>query len=163
MSTQRVAPNKVVFFTYVIRDQQGQELERSDLPIGYVHGTGGRLLERLERELEGHGEGDTVEVTVPPDEGFGQHDPNLTYTDDLENVPQEFRYVGAQAEFQNDRGQVKTFTVTRIENGKLTLDGNHPFAGLTLNYRARILEVRDAEPEEIASGTPRDGSAPTVH
>lgn len=50
---------------------------------------------------------------------------------------------------QNERGENKTFRVSRIENSKLTVDGNHPFAGRSLTYRLRILTVRDATPEEI--------------
>ncbi len=163
MSGQRVEKRKVVYFTYVIRDAGGEELERSDLPVGYVHGIGGKLLPKLEEAFEGAAEGDSVELVVEPADGFGEHDPALTYTDDLENVPEAFRYIGAQAEFRNDRGEVKTFTVTRIENGRLTLDGNHPFAGKSLHYRAKILEVRDARPEEIASGVPAKADGPVIH
>jgi FKBP-type peptidyl-prolyl cis-trans isomerase SlyD len=59
-------------------------------------------------------------------EGFGPHDPNLTFTDDLDNVPPQFRFVGAEVPMQSENGEVKTFYVTRIENGRLTVDGNHP-------------------------------------
>lgn len=163
VSEQRVGREKVVYFTYVIRDGAGDELERSDLPVGYVHGIGGKLLPKLEEAFEGAAAGDAVEVMLKPADGFGEHDPNLTYTDDLENVPEPFRYVGAQAEFRNDHGEVKTFTVTRIENGRLTLDGNHPFAGKALYYRAKIVEIRDAQPEEIASGVPAKADGPVIH
>ena len=64
-----------------------------------------------------------------------------------------FRRVGAEVAMQNEAGEVKTFYVTRIEDGKLTVDGNHPLAGKSLFVRVNILEVRDAEPgEEMTSG-----------
>jgi FKBP-type peptidyl-prolyl cis-trans isomerase SlyD len=163
VSEPRVSKEKVVYFTYVIRDDAGEEMERSDLPVGYVHGIGGKLLPKLEEALEGSAAGDSVEIVLEPADGFGEHDPHLTFTDDLENVPEPFRHIGAQAEFRNDHGDLKTFTVTRIENGRLTLDGNHPFAGKAMHYRAKIVEVRDARPEELASGVPAKADGPVIH
>lgn len=162
MSEQRIARHKAVFFTYSIKDEQGSIVELSDMPVGYVHGAGGELLEKLEASLEGHRAGDVVEVTVHPHEGFGDHDPGLTFTDDLENVPAELRHVGAEAQLQNERGEVKTFVVTRIQDGKLTLDGNHPFAGKDVVFKVTVQEVRDASPEEVARGYP-EGQPPAVH
>ncbi len=158
--TARVGPNKVVSITYRILDEDGTLLEQVDLPVSYVHGGRSNLIEKVERALDGHAVGDEVEVTLTPTEGFGEHDPSLTYTDDLENVPEQFRKVGAQVEMQNDRGEVKTFVVSRIENGKLTVDGNHPLAGKHLKFILKIDAVRDATEEEL-----RDGVAPmtTVH
>ena len=55
----------------------------------------------------------------------------------------------------NDAGDVKTFIFSRIEGGKLTVDGNHPLAGKTLNTKVRVLSVRDVTEEDamlIATG-----------
>lgn len=163
MSQDRIAKHKAVFFKYLIKDEGGQTLEQSDMPIGYVHGCGSALLEKLERELENHGPGDVVEVPVAPAEGFGDHDPNLTFTDDLDNVPPDLRYIGAEAQMQNENGEVKTFIVTEIKDGKLTVDGNHPFAGKHVVFRVTVTEVRDATPQEIANGYPEGQQPPTVH
>jgi FKBP-type peptidyl-prolyl cis-trans isomerase SlyD len=54
---------------------------------------------------------------------------------------------------QNDAGEVKTFYVTEIEDGQLTVDGNHPFAGRSLRVKVRIKEVRDPTQRELS----RDG------
>jgi FKBP-type peptidyl-prolyl cis-trans isomerase SlyD len=91
-------------------------------------------------------------VELTPEEGFGMHDPDLTYTDDLENVPPECRRLGAEVEMMNDQGDTRKFTVTRIENGKLTVDGNHPMAGKTIVFHIRVTGIRDATEEEIANG-----------
>ncbi len=64
-------------------------------------------------------------------------------------MPEQFRYLDAEVDFQNDRGEVRQFRVTKIENGKLTLDGNHPLAGKHLIFTINIVSVRDATPEEI--------------
>jgi len=152
MSGQFVCQDKVVSFTYTIVDESGAVIEQSDLPISYVHGGRHDLFEKVVQELEGSVVGDTVEVELTPDEGFGTHDPDLTYTDDLENVPAEFRRVGAEVEMMNDEGDTRKFTVTRIENGKLTVDGNHPMAGKTIVFHIRVTAIRDATPDEVANG-----------
>lgn len=150
----KVAKNKAVYVTYSILSEEGEILERSDLPIGYVHGAGSQLIEQVEKRLEGREVGDIVEVILSPEQGFGPHDPDLTFTDDIDNVPPEVRYVGAQVEMQNDRGETRSFIVSRIENGRLTVDGNHPLAGKTLRFVVEVNDVRDATPEEIAAGVP---------
>lgn len=156
--TVRVVRNKAVYFTYSIRDESGEILEQSDLPIGYVHGTDSGLVEKVEMALEGMAAGETVEVPVSPEEGFGAADPDLTYTDDLANVPPEYHRVGAEVQFQNDQGDVKTFIVSSIEDGKLTVDGNHPLAGKNLIFSVKVTEVREATPDELQSKRLEDNS-----
>jgi FKBP-type peptidyl-prolyl cis-trans isomerase SlyD len=151
---ERVGHHKAVFFTYEIHDQGGALFERSDIPIGYVHGVEGPLLEVLERHMEGHAVGDALTVDVSPAEGFGERRPDLTFTDDIDNVPPQFRRVGAEVDFQNDRGEVVHAVVSHIEHRELTVDANHPLAGQTVTYRIRIVEVRDATAQEIAQGQP---------
>ncbi len=127
-------------------------LEQSDLPISYVHGGKHDLFEKIEHELEGAVVSDTIAVLLTPDEAFGAHDPDLTFTDDIENVPMEFRHVGAEVEMMNDKGDSRQFVVTRIENGKLTVDGNHPMAGKVITFNIKVTDIRDATPEEITNG-----------
>ena len=152
MTEQFVEQHKVVSFVYSIVDESGELLEQSDLPISYVHGGKHDLFEKVEQGLDGAVVNDTVEVSLTPEEGFGSHDPDLTYTDVIENVPEEFRSVGAEVEMMNDQGDSRKFTVTRIEDGKLTVDGNHPMAGKVITFRIKVTDIRDATPEEIANG-----------
>ena len=93
----------------------------------------------------------------------GPHDPTLTFTDDIENVPPQYRQVGAEVEFQNEDGEVKTFVVSKIENGKLTVDANHPLAGKNLLYRVKLVEIREATAEERASGVLPSQGASMLH
>lgn len=162
MSGQFVAQNKVVSFTYSIVDASGEIIEQSDLPISYVHGGKHDLFEKVEQALDGCVIGDLVEVSLTPEEGFGEHDPTLTFTDDLENVPEEFRHIGAEVEMMNDQGDSRKFTVARIENGKLTVDGNHPLAGKTIIFHIRVTDIRDATADEISTGV-EPMSMPVLH
>ena len=157
MSTPRIGPAKVVEFTYFITDEAGEQVERSDVPVAYVHGGRGTLLPKLEKTLSGHGVGDLVEVRISPEDGFGPYRPELTFTDDIDNVPTEFRRVGAEVEMHNEQGDTRRFEVTRIEDGKLTVDGNHPLAGKNLVFTVTVVSIRDATPKEVGAGEPESG------
>jgi FKBP-type peptidyl-prolyl cis-trans isomerase SlyD len=154
MTDQFVGSNKVVSFTYSIQDQSGAIVEQSDMPISYVHGGKHDLFQKVEDAMDGCVVGDTVEVVLSPEEAFGSHDPAMTYTDDIDNVPPEFRRVGAEVEMMNDAGESRKFIVSRIENGKLTVDGNHPLAGKTITFNITVTGIRDASPDEVESGVP---------
>jgi FKBP-type peptidyl-prolyl cis-trans isomerase SlyD len=149
MSQDTVKNGKFVSLTYTISDVDGHLLEHNDLPVSYIFGGQSELLGGMDRAVLGRKAGDVVEVTVPPERGFGHRDPALSFTDDIENVPPQFRQLGAEVQMQNEAGEVKTFYVTRIDNGRLTVDGNHPMAGKTLKVRVNILEVRDPNPEDL--------------
>jgi len=147
-----VENNKVVSFTYSIVDDSGELLEQSDLPISYVHGGKHDLFDKVVQALDGSVIDDAVEVSLTPEEGFGPHDPELTYTDSIENVPDEFRRIGAEVEMMNDSGESRTFTVTRIEGDKLTVDGNHPMAGKVITFHIKVIDIRDATQDEMKNG-----------
>ena len=162
MAEEFASKGKVVTFTYSISDESNEILEQSDIPIRYVHGGKHDLFEKVVQELEGSVVGDSVEVELSPEEGFGVHDPALTYTDGLENVPSEFQHVGAEVEMMNDEGDSRKFTVTSIENGKLTVDGNHPMAGKAIIFHIKVIDIHDATPEELANGV-EAMSMPVLH
>ncbi|HFQ13549.1 MAG TPA: peptidylprolyl isomerase [Gammaproteobacteria bacterium] len=152
MAEQRVGKNKVVTFTYLIMDETGQVQEQSDIPMSYLHGGDDRIFPAVMQAMEGREVGETVEIVLPPKEGFGEYDPTLTYRDRIENVPPEFRRIGAEAEFRNDAGESVTMTVVKMENGEIMLDGNHPFAGKTMTFKVNITAIRDAAEEEVRTG-----------
>lgn len=161
--TERVEKDRVVYISYVILDVSGEVLEQHDLPVGYVHGARGALIQKIETALEGKAAGDQVEVTLEPEDGFGPHRPELTFTDDIENVPEEHRFLGSEVEFENERGESMLFRVTRIENGRLTIDANHPLAGKSLRYRVRVEAIRPATLDEVANGVPADAPMQPLH
>jgi FKBP-type peptidyl-prolyl cis-trans isomerase SlyD len=154
-----VRVGKLVALTYSIRDEQGNILEQTDLPVTYIHGGNSELIGGMDQAVTGKAVGDEVELSLSPERsGFGPRDPELTFTDVIENVPTELRHVGAEVSMQNDAGEVRTFYVTRIVDGRLTVDGNHPFAGKHLIVNVRIHEVRDPTPAELTDDvgdTPR--------
>ncbi len=152
MSKTTIEKDKFVSLTYTITDVSGEVLERIDLPIEYVHGRDRQVIEKIENALLGKQQGDELSVSLSTEEGFGEYQQELTFTDEIDNVPAQFHQIGAEIEFQNDQGETKIFRVAKIEDGKLTVDGNHPFAGKAITYNIKVIEVRDATAEELASG-----------
>ncbi|MEN8213231.1 MAG: FKBP-type peptidyl-prolyl cis-trans isomerase [Pseudomonadota bacterium] len=153
MTDNRIARGQYVSLTYSIVDDAGDILEQSDLPVSFVYGSDTEMIGGMDRQLAGKQVGDKISFAVPPEQGFGEHDPALTFTDKIENVPPQFRQLGAEVQMQNEQGEAKSFFVTDISDGMLTVDGNHPLAGKQLNVHVTILEVRDALPgEERTSG-----------
>lgn len=162
MSKLVVKKDKVVSLTYALRNERGEIVEYSDMPVSYVHGGSGDLFPEIEQVLEGCAIGDKVTVSLAPAQAFGAHKPELTFTDDIDNVPTELRRLGAQLEAENDKGETLTFVVTRIDNGKLTIDANHPLAGQHVTFIVTVNDIRDATAEEIRAGRPGAPSGPPL-
>jgi len=161
MSQQRVSNKKHVMFSYTIVDANaGDVLEQVEIPMGYIHGGEQRMFDKVEKAMVGCAEGDEIEVTLAASEAFGDADPELVFTDSMENVPPQFHKIGAEVEFKNEQGEVKSFTVTKIEDGLLTIDGNNPLVGKSLVFKVTIHDIRDATEKEIKAGKP---SMPSLH
>lgn len=149
MNAETVRRGKLVSLTYSLINQRGEIFEQTDVPVSYLHGMDSGLFEKVEQALEGKTVGDKVQVTLNPEEGFGPRDPGLTFTDDLDNVPSELRFVGARLEAQNASGETMSFIVTHVNHDKLTVDGNHPLAGQTVQFHVTIQDVRAPTAEEL--------------
>lgn len=161
MSEETVAKGKVVDVTYTITDHDtGEVVEAREVPVSYMHGTGSGVFDAVEEALEGRAAGDLVQVTLGPEQGFGPWDPEMTYTDNIENVPPEYRKLGAEAEFRNDMGESLTMVVTHVDEGTVTLDGNHPLAGRTVTFNVKVAGVREPTEDERRMGAA--APAPTL-
>lgn len=149
---------KVVSFSYVILDLDGNVLEQVDMPVDYIHGIKNDMFPKVEQALQGKTIGDEVEVILEPKEGFGDSNPLQIFEDELQNIPPEYRHVGATAELYSDSGKVKHITVKKIDGDKVTIDANHPFAGRSVKFILNIQGVRDATEQEIGQGAPLTGT-----
>ena len=158
-----VARHKLVYITYSILDQRGMVVEQHDVPVGYVQGANSGILPAIESAVAGRKIGERIEITLPPEDGYGVRDESLVFVDAIDNVPPEFRRVGAEVMFENASGETKVFYVTAIEDGQLTLDGNPSLAGQTVTCLVNVIDIRAATPEEIQNGRPLDVKTGTVH
>lgn len=151
--SDRVAKHKVVSFTYNILNEKGEIEEQNDIPTDYVHGSEDHVFPAVMSEaLEGAAIGDTKEISLPPEMGYGAYDENKTYRAKIEDVPPEYNEIGYEATFQDEDGKKLLMKVISIENGEVFLDGNHPFAGKTMKVSMTVKAIRDATVDEIGSG-----------
>ena len=155
--------NKVVTITYAILNNNLAVVEQHDAPVAYLHGGNGGLLPGIEAALVGHQIGERVEIQLEPTEAYGIRDESLVFTDDIDNVPPQYRHLGAEVQFQNEAGETKAFYVTRIEEGKLTVDGNPSLAGQTVTCLVNVIDIRDASAAEIRSGLPVETAPGPLH
>ena len=144
----KISNNKLVTMTYSIYEGENL-LENIDTPVSFIYGKETNLLPIVEKALHGKEKDSEVSIEVSSELGFGKIDKGLIFQDSLENVPEEYRKVGIQIDFANDKGVKRKFRVTKIDDKKITFDGNHLFAGKELLYRIKIVEVADTEQIQI--------------
>jgi len=150
----QVAESKVVTFEYTVVDEQGKLIESSGdgEPMCYLHGAG-RIVPGLEMDMEGKYAGDTFSVTLAPNQAYGERDESDFHVFTREEMAGlgELR-LGMQLQAQDASGELRILTVTKMEDDKITLDGNHPLAGQTVGFDVTILDVRNATEEELGHG-----------
>ncbi|HKI65088.1 MAG TPA: hypothetical protein VKA16_10750 [Burkholderiales bacterium] len=152
-SSERIRDGKFVELTYKVTDRTSAHvLTRVEFPLGYVHGHNEILAPSVHKELEGRSAGDVIEVPIDGRQIFGPRDESLVFTDQIENVPEEYRQVGTSILMENNKGQTHSFMVTRIDDKTLTVDGNNPLCGREVVFTLEILTVRDATDEEKRAG-----------
>jgi FKBP-type peptidyl-prolyl cis-trans isomerase SlyD len=149
-----ITRNKVVRFDYTLTNDASQVLDSSSggEPLTYLHGTG-NIIPGLENALEGKRAGDSLKVRVAAADAYGERDDAM-----VQQVPREMFEdnqditVGMQFHSGDNEGHVHVVTVVAVDADSITVDGNHPLAGVPLNFDVTIVDVRDATPEELAHG-----------
>lgn len=136
----------------VIDEKTGDVLVTVDYPIGYVHGVNDVLNEQVTKELDGKKVGDIIEVPVDMKKVYGERDESLVFTDKIENVPEEYQEIGMTVTMENEKGEPRSFIVTRFDDKTLTVDGNNPLCGRDVVFTLEVLTVREATDEEVDHG-----------
>ena len=149
----QIASNKVAIITYTLKDSEGTLIDQADKnqPFAFIQGVG-NIIPGLENALEGKGVGDKINVSIEPAQAYGERDDNLMQTlskEMFEGVDEISP--GMQFHAQTNQG-MSVVTVTEVENDQITVDGNHPLAGLTLNFDVDVIDIRDATEEELEHG-----------
>jgi FKBP-type peptidyl-prolyl cis-trans isomerase SlyD len=148
----QIAKHKVVSIHYTLKDNTGTTLDSSEGrdPLVYMQGVG-NLIPGMEEGLEGKAKGDKLQIKVSPEKGYGVRDERLT-----QKVPrsafgsQEVRK-GMQFRAETGGGP-QVVTVTEVGLESVTVDGNHPLAGVELNFSVEVMDVRSATADEISHG-----------
>lgn len=151
--SETIQDGKYVELTYKVTDKKsGHVLTEVEFPLGYVHGHNEILAPFVHMELEGKSAGEVIEVPIDGNRIFGARDESLVFTDHIENVPEEYRKVGTSILMENDKGQTRSFLVTKIDEKTLTVDGNNPLCGREIVFTLDIVAVREPTDEEARAG-----------
>jgi FKBP-type peptidyl-prolyl cis-trans isomerase SlyD len=148
----KITPNSVVTLNYAMYDAQSNLIDQNVDPIVYLHGGYDNILPAVEAALDGKAVGDKVSVTMAPEESFGEVDPSLIHEEEVGLFPEDIE-VGMMFETRDpETEESHQFRVTAIDAGMVTVDGNHPLAGMTIRFEAEVLAVRAASDEEVVHG-----------
>jgi FKBP-type peptidyl-prolyl cis-trans isomerase SlyD len=146
----RVLKNTVVSLNYELTDASGKVLEKTDLPISYLHGGYGGIFPLVEEALHEKEVGHSCSVTMEPEDTFGEYDTELIRVEPRSSFPDNV-VVGMHFEGgAEDSDDFIVYKVTDVTDDSVIVDGNHPFAGIKLNFACTITDVRPATPDEIA-------------
>jgi FKBP-type peptidyl-prolyl cis-trans isomerase SlyD len=149
-----IGDNAVVSIHYTLTNAEGDMLDSSEGsdPLSYLHGAG-NIIPGLEKALVGKTTGASLQVSVAPEDGYGE-----VHSELMEEVPASaFQGVekvepGMSFEAQDAQGNVRRVVVKSVGDGVVVIDGNHPLAGMHLNFDVEVVGVRDATAEEVAHG-----------
>ena len=149
-----IKKDTVVSLNYNLTNDSGEQLDSTQgkAPFKYLHGVG-QIVPGLEKALEGALVGDKKQVTVSPEEGYGQINDQLRMEVNRSNFPGDADLKpGLQFMADVGEGRQHMFTITKVDNDAVHVDGNHPLAGQTLNFSVEVMEVREATAEELQHG-----------
>lgn len=150
----QIAANTAVSIDYTLTNENGEVIDSSagGAPLVYLHGAG-NIIVGLEKALEGKQAGDELDVTIEPEDAYGDYNVELVAVLNramFEGVDQ--LEVGMQFHASAPDGGMQIVTIRDLEGDDVTVDGNHPLAGQRLNFKVTVVNVREAQAEEIAHG-----------
>jgi len=149
----KIENNRVVQIHYTLKDDQGEILDSSigNEPLPYIHGTGA-LIPGLEKELEGKMAGEKFTAIIEPSDGYGEYDDDQVFEVPADGFQGDDEIeLGMQVQLDTEDGPAIA-TVTEIEGDVITLDLNHPLAGVSLHFDVEVIEVREASQTELDHG-----------
>lgn len=152
-SELHVEKDRVVLFHYTMRNDAGEVLETTDggAPQAVLYGHG-NVLKGVEQALAGLAPGDETRVTLAPEDAFGERRQDWTQRLSKKYFPPRLRLrPGAVVRLQTEQGP-RTVTVLKVGHKMVDVDLNNPFAGQTLHFDLSVVDVREAEPGELAHG-----------
>lgn len=152
--SQTVAQDSVVLIHYTLTNPAGEVLDSSSDgdPMAYLHGHG-NIIPGLENQLTGKSAGDKIVAPVKAADGYGERDDNMVQDVPRSAFPETPEpEAGMQFQAGGPDGEAQHVTITKVEGETVTVDGNHPLAGVDLSFDVEIVEVRAASAEELSHG-----------
>jgi FKBP-type peptidyl-prolyl cis-trans isomerase SlyD len=149
----QIGNQTVVTIDYTLTDEQGEVLDTSQgqEPLVYIQGSGS-IIPGLEAALEGKAAGDALKVSIAPSQGYGERDDQLVQEVPRERFPTDGELTVGMRFHAQGTGGSHVVTVVAADDEKVTVDANHPLAGVTLSFDVKVLEVREATADELKHG-----------
>jgi FKBP-type peptidyl-prolyl cis-trans isomerase SlyD len=152
-----VQDGAVVSLSYTLKLANGEVVDftEADDPLEYLHGAD-NIIPGLEKEMTGLSVGDTKQVEVSAEEGYGEYDPEDVEVIERGKLPKNLPplQLGMVLAIGDEDGNFSEAFVREISASKITLDFNHPLAGQKLFFDVKVIDIRDATQEEIEHGHP---------
>ncbi|MCL4130931.1 UNVERIFIED_CONTAM: hypothetical protein GTU68_047560, partial [Idotea baltica] len=149
----QITKQLVASIEYTLTDDSGEVIDSSKErgPMAYLHGTGG-LIPGLESELEGKQAGDDFKVRIAPENAYGDRNDAMVQDVPRSDLPPDLDIQpGMQFQTQSPNGMA-VVTVVAVNGDQVKMDGNHPLAGVPLNFEVKVVEVREPTKEELEHG-----------
>ncbi|PQO44964.1 peptidylprolyl isomerase [Blastopirellula marina] len=150
----KIGKHTVVSIDYTLKDEEGEIIDTSSgaEPLVYLHGIGA-LIPGMESALDGKSPGDSFQIVIPPEQGYGEYDEDDVMEIDLAAFedPSQVQ-VGMELVLETEDEGEFAAVVTGVQDEVAIVDRNHPLAGMTLHFEVAVREVRKATPEEIDHG-----------
>ena len=160
----KIAPNTVVTVDYRLMNEDREEIDSSEngQAIVYLHG-GDELIDALEVALEGRAAGDELSVTLQPEDAYGDENPELIRNFHIDEFNGVKMVPGMELQGKDPDGNFQLLRVQEVEGDQVTVNMNHPLAGMVLRFDLKVKEVRAATAEELAHGHAHDDAHGEVH
>ncbi|MFQ5963980.1 MAG: peptidylprolyl isomerase [Candidatus Scalinduaceae bacterium] len=139
-----VSSGKEVSIEYTLKLEDNAVIDTNvgSKAFSYVHGSN-QIIPGLQKALEGMKVGDSKQVTVKPEEGYGNVNQEAISEVNKEQIPQDALKIGVQIQGQDASGRVVHALVVEIKENTVVLDFNHPLAGKTLYFDVKVLNIRE--------------------
>ncbi len=152
----------VTAFHYTLKNKDGQVLDSSEgqAPLAFIQG-GGQIIPGLEKRMAGLKVGDSRTFVIPASEAYGERNEEWVITAKRSELPGQAKVGDRFRGGEEDDAPV--FAILAIKGDDVTLDANHPLAGVELHFDIKITESRPATAEEIEHGHVHDGHSGHHH
>lgn len=148
----KIEKDRVVRFHYTVAEAGQEPVEsskdRDPLVILVGHGN---IIPGLEKALEGHEAGDNFGVDVAAADAYGERREGLSQRVPKKHFGEQRLAPGMQVVLNTNFGP-RAVTIEKVGMSVVDVDLNHPMAGKDLHFDIEIVDVREAQPEEIEHG-----------
>jgi len=139
--TAQIGSSVKIKYEIKLEDGSNVDGDRTKRPLSFKMGSG-RVFRKLEEGIVGMKVNEVREITLAPEESYGNYKEEKVLRVDRKMFPEDLSlYIGKTIQYQDRTGTRANFIVNAFDDKSVTIDGNHPLAGLNLKYEVELLEL----------------------